>query len=128
MGDGDLIVAELQLIPIRRVMLDLCNVYTCVLCMATFVNCVCVHYACLVYLLYCYSLLVFLPTGYIPHVSSVPDMTCFSHRSDSESSSDQDEGSLKVDKVYTVGCFDLFHIGHENLLKRMRKLGKEVNM
>ena len=32
----------------------------------------------------------------------------------------------KVDKVYTVGCFDLFHRGHINLLRNMRKLGREV--
>lgn len=32
----------------------------------------------------------------------------------------------RVDRVYTVGCFDLFHQGHVRLLRRMRKLGKEV--
>lgn len=31
-----------------------------------------------------------------------------------------------VDKVYTVGCFDLFHSGHIRLLQRMRSLGKQV--
>ncbi|XP_061188634.1 uncharacterized protein LOC133196791 [Saccostrea echinata] len=32
----------------------------------------------------------------------------------------------RVDRVYTVGCFDLFHRGHVRLLQRMRRLGKEV--
>ena len=32
----------------------------------------------------------------------------------------------KVDKIYTVGCFDLFHRGHRKLLRNMRNLGKEV--
>ncbi|KAK3086485.1 hypothetical protein FSP39_019057 [Pinctada imbricata] len=32
----------------------------------------------------------------------------------------------RVDRVYTVGCFDLFHHGHIRLLERMRALGKEV--
>ncbi|KAK7498993.1 hypothetical protein BaRGS_00009802, partial [Batillaria attramentaria] len=31
-----------------------------------------------------------------------------------------------VDKVYTVGCFDLFHNGHIRLLQRMRALGRQV--
>ncbi|XP_025076132.1 uncharacterized protein LOC112553248 isoform X2 [Pomacea canaliculata] len=31
-----------------------------------------------------------------------------------------------VDKVYTVGCFDLFHKGHIRLLQRMRSIGKQV--
>ncbi|KAH3770174.1 uncharacterized protein LOC127844441 isoform X2 [Dreissena polymorpha] len=36
-------------------------------------------------------------------------------------------GSLKtVDKVYTVGCFDLFHDGHRILLERLSQLGKQV--
>ncbi len=34
----------------------------------------------------------------------------------------------KVDKVYTIGCFDLFHRGHKKLLKNMRKFGKEVTL
>ena len=34
----------------------------------------------------------------------------------------------KVDKVYTVGCFDLLHEGHLNLFERMRQLGKEVSV
>ena len=37
-----------------------------------------------------------------------------------------DSGNEKVDKVYTVGCFDLFHRGHRKLLKNMRNLGREV--
>ncbi|XP_052061941.1 uncharacterized protein LOC127702005 [Mytilus californianus] len=32
----------------------------------------------------------------------------------------------RVDKVYTVGCFDLFHNGHITLLQRMKALGKQV--
>lgn len=32
----------------------------------------------------------------------------------------------RVDKVYTIGCFDLFHHGHVQLMKRMRELGKKV--
>lgn len=32
----------------------------------------------------------------------------------------------RVDKVYTVGCFDLFHHGHIKLIQRMRKIGKIV--
>lgn len=31
-----------------------------------------------------------------------------------------------VDKVFTVGCFDLFHYGHVQLLERMASLGKQV--
>lgn len=33
----------------------------------------------------------------------------------------------RVDKVYTVGCFDLFHRGHITLLQRMKTLGKQVS-
>ncbi|CAF0932143.1 unnamed protein product [Adineta steineri] len=32
----------------------------------------------------------------------------------------------RADKVYTVGCFDLFHEGHRLLLQRMRQFGREV--
>ncbi|CAF0772270.1 unnamed protein product [Rotaria sordida] len=32
----------------------------------------------------------------------------------------------RADKVYTVGCFDLFHEGHRLLLQRMRHFGREV--
>ena len=32
----------------------------------------------------------------------------------------------RVDKVYTVGCFDLFHDGHVQLFQRLRNLGKQV--
>ena len=31
-----------------------------------------------------------------------------------------------VDRVFTIGCFDLFHAGHELLLKRMRAYGRQV--
>lgn len=33
----------------------------------------------------------------------------------------------RVDRVYTVGCFDLFHTGHITLLQRMQALGKQVS-
>lgn len=36
------------------------------------------------------------------------------------------ELDTRVDKIYTVGCFDLFHHGHEQLINRMRELGKKV--
>lgn len=32
----------------------------------------------------------------------------------------------RVDKVYTVGCFDLFHHGHVKIINRMREIGKKV--
>lgn len=32
----------------------------------------------------------------------------------------------RVDKVYTIGCFDLFHHGHIRLIERMREVGKKV--
>ena len=32
----------------------------------------------------------------------------------------------RADKVFTVGCFDLFHDGHVRLLQRMRQYGREV--
>lgn len=32
----------------------------------------------------------------------------------------------KVDKVYTVGCFDLFHEGHKILLQRLKEIGTQV--
>ncbi|UJR34100.1 hypothetical protein I4U23_021510 [Adineta vaga] len=32
----------------------------------------------------------------------------------------------RADKVYTVGCFDLFHEGHRLLLQRMRQYGRQV--
>ncbi|CAF0863284.1 unnamed protein product [Adineta steineri] len=32
----------------------------------------------------------------------------------------------RADKVYTIGCFDLFHEGHRLLLQRMRQFGREV--
>ena len=31
-----------------------------------------------------------------------------------------------VDKVYTIGCFDLFHEGHRILFQRMRQLGRTL--
>jgi bifunctional ADP-heptose synthase (sugar kinase/adenylyltransferase) len=32
----------------------------------------------------------------------------------------------KVDKIYTVGCFDLFHEGHIILMERLKELGSQV--
>ncbi|CAF3508005.1 unnamed protein product [Rotaria sp. Silwood1] len=32
----------------------------------------------------------------------------------------------RADKVYTIGCFDLFHEGHRLLLQRMKQFGREV--
>ncbi|CAF0851603.1 unnamed protein product [Adineta steineri] len=32
----------------------------------------------------------------------------------------------RADKVYTIGCFDLFHEGHRLLLQGMRQYGREV--
>ncbi|CAF1157633.1 unnamed protein product [Adineta ricciae] len=32
----------------------------------------------------------------------------------------------RADKVFTIGCFDLFHEGHRLLLQRMRQFGREV--
>ena len=34
--------------------------------------------------------------------------------------------SPKYERVYTVGCFDWFHFGHNNLLKKLRDSGKRV--
>ena len=34
--------------------------------------------------------------------------------------------SRMVDRVYTVGCFDLFHEGHVKLLMRLKGLGRKV--
>jgi cytidyltransferase-like protein len=79
-----------------------------------------------------------LPKGAInPLINEVKD-----ERSSSTSSSEgQNESSYtyqrsaslpaiwidgRADKVYTVGCFDLFHEGHRLLLQRMRQFGREV--
>ena len=66
--------------------------------------------------------------GPLTHISSAPDLKSLGEPDDSDSaaSSDHDDSEGKVDKVYTVGCFDLFHRGHFNLLKNMRKFGREV--
>src|SRR3989304_9668517 len=29
-------------------------------------------------------------------------------------------------KVFTIGCFDQFHIGHQKLLENMKNIGKEI--
>lgn len=63
--------------------------------------------------------------GPVPHVSSVPNLRLL-NRKDSESSSDEKSDANMVDKVYTVGCFDLLHRGHEKLFKNMRSMGREV--
>ena len=41
-------------------------------------------------------------------------------------SGDKSTEDDRVDKVYTIGCFDLFHHGHIELLNRMRLYGKKV--
>ena len=76
-----------------------------------------------------YNTYVYIPhLGCVPHVSSAPNLQMLRARTDSESSNDEGRGddSHKVDKVYTVGCFDLLHRGHENLFKNMRTMGREV--
>ncbi len=30
------------------------------------------------------------------------------------------------DRIYTIGCFDFFHVGHQILLERMKDKGKEI--
>lgn len=30
------------------------------------------------------------------------------------------------ERIYTIGCFDWFHYGHEKLLKRMKAMGKTI--
>ncbi len=32
----------------------------------------------------------------------------------------------RIDNVYTVGCFDLFHYGHIHLFERMASIGKKL--
>lgn len=67
--------------------------------------------------------------GFVPKVQSSPQLRFRVGSSCSESVSDDEEKREdgRVDKVYTVGCFDLFHRGHIVLLKNMRKLGREVH-
>ena len=66
--------------------------------------------------------------GTLPKVQSAPEfpISRSSCSDDSEDDLSQSENDGRVDKIYTVGCFDLFHRGHINLLKNMRTLGKEV--
>ena len=47
---------------------------------------------------------------------------------DSDLASSDEDNKGKVDKVYTIGCFDLFHRGHVNLLRNMRKHGREASL
>lgn len=44
----------------------------------------------------------------------------------SSTDSNNNNNNELADKVYTVGCFDLFHHGHIELLRRMRNYGKRV--
>lgn len=62
----------------------------------------------------------------LPKVQSAPQFQISHSTSSDDSEEDETKNDERVDKVYTVGCFDLFHRGHINLLKNMRKLGKEV--
>ena len=64
--------------------------------------------------------------GTVPHVSSAPDLQMLQPCTDSESSADESSIHNMVDKVYTVGCFDLLHRGHIKLFKNMRRMGREV--
>ena len=59
--------------------------------------------------------------------TSVPVMSSFS-LGDSDLASSDEDNEGKVDKVYTIGCFDLFHRGHVNLLRNMRKHGREASL
>ncbi|CAF2951845.1 unnamed protein product [Rotaria sp. Silwood2] len=80
------------------------------------------------------------PNPLINHINNIEEEK--SDRSSSTSSSEgpqdysytlQRSSSLpamwidgRADKVYTIGCFDLFHEGHRLLLQRMRQFGREV--
>lgn len=66
--------------------------------------------------------------GALPQVASAPDLHLLRSHSDSESSNEdrKEDDPGMVDKVYTVGCFDLLHYGHEKLFKHMRTMGREV--
>ena len=66
--------------------------------------------------------------GTLPKVQSAPQFQISHSSSSDDSDEDEMKNDERVDKIYTVGCFDLFHRGHVNLLKNMRKLGKEVSV
>lgn len=34
--------------------------------------------------------------------------------------------NLKYERIYTIGCFDYFHYGHQKLLEDMKKRGKII--
>lgn len=53
------------------------------------------------------------------------DLFVLTQEEDDDEALDLGENEV-VDKVYTIGCFDLFHHGHQKLLRRMRRLGKKV--
>lgn len=57
---------------------------------------------------------------------STSSSTSVTGKSRSSSFRTNNDTDTRVDKVYTVGCFDLFHHGHVQLIKRMRELGKKV--
>ena len=58
------------------------------------------------------------------HSTTNHDFSSFNlHIPDKDNYKGQDN---RVDKVYTVGCFDLFHHGHVMLINRMREIGKKV--
>jgi len=54
-----------------------------------------------------------------------PKLQPQSSTASASSAVDVQTGSI-VDKVITVGCFDLLHAGHKKLFRRMRGLGKRL--
>ena len=75
----------------------------------------------------CNSIVPLLQSSSVPAFrlgSDSDNSTC----SDVEEEEERVAEMNKVDKVYTVGCFDLFHRGHSTLLRKMRSLGKEVRL
>ena len=57
---------------------------------------------------------------------NVENLMTIREESNSANSLKELEADNRVDKVYTIGCFDLFHFGHVKLLNRMKEIGKKV--